>query len=262
LISYTRNFEDVILQRVFADINDGCYLDVGASNPITDSNTYAMYKRGWRGIALEPLPFGPMWQKSRPDDLFLNVAVGAEPGQVTLQVFRDSQISSVMPETIAHWQRGGHSPVTHLRVPCVTLNEVLSQHLARRELHLVSIDVEGMEHEVLKGIDLRRYRPWVMVLEAVLPGCPDHSHHRWEPVLLESGYAEVYFDGVNRFYLAKERANLAARFELPPNIWDGFETSFQLALRQENEALKAELAALKARLANADNLPEPPTQGA
>jgi hypothetical protein len=84
LICYTRNFEDVILQRVFADIGEGCYLDVGASDPISDSNTYAMYKRGWRGIALEPLPFGRYGRKDRPEDLFLNVAVGAQSGQVKL----------------------------------------------------------------------------------------------------------------------------------------------------------------------------------
>jgi FkbM family methyltransferase len=251
LICYTRNFEDVILQRVFADIGEGCYLDIGASDPVSDSNTYAMYTRGWRGIALEPLPFGPLWARDRPEDLFLNVAVGAQSGQVKLQIFQDSQISSVMPATISHWQRGGRSPVTHMLVPCVTLNDVLGEHLAERELHLVSIDVEGMEHEVLKGLDLKRYRPWVMVLEAVLPGSPEHAHHEWEPLLRESGYAEVYFDGVNRFYLAEERAGLAPRFSLPPNVWDDFETAFQLALRKENKALKAELAALKARLAKA-----------
>jgi hypothetical protein len=60
-------------------------------------------------------------------------------------------------------------------------------------------------------------------------------------LLRESGYAEVYFDGVNRFYLAEERAGLAPRFSLPPNVWDDFETAFQLALRKENKALKAEV---------------------
>lgn len=253
MICYTRNFEDVILQRVFADIARGFYLDVGASMPMKDSNTYALYERGWRGIALEPLPFCQHWAQNRPEDQFLNVAVGARSGQVKLHIYQSSQISSAMPATVAHWRKHGRSAYTQLVVPCVTLNEVLAGHLAGRELHLVSIDVEGMEHEVLKGIDLQRYRPWVIVIEAVLPGDPKHTHHEWEPLLLRSRYVEVYFDGVNRFYLAEERENLRERFALPPNVWDEFETAAQISLQKENAALKAELTALRTKLADAGN---------
>ena len=54
-ICYTRNFEDVILQRVFENMPEGCYVDVGASAPVIDSNTYALYTRGWRGICIDPM---------------------------------------------------------------------------------------------------------------------------------------------------------------------------------------------------------------
>jgi FkbM family methyltransferase len=257
MICYTRNFEDVILQRVFADIAKGCYLDVGASLPVVDSNTYALYELGWRGIALEPLPFGEQWAQNRPEDQFLNVAVGAQSGHVNFHIFQHSQISSAMPTTIARWQTHGRNAAAQMVVPCVTLTEVLAQHLAGRELHLLSIDVEGMEHEVLKGIDLQRFRPWVIVLEAVLPGTPEHAHHEWEPLLREFRYAEAYFDGVNRFYLAEEHGRLRERFALPPNVWDKFETASQIALRQENNALKAEVAALRAKLAETGNPGDP-----
>ncbi|MBI5108551.1 MAG: FkbM family methyltransferase [Rhodocyclales bacterium] len=255
MICYTRNFEDVILQRVFGDIAQGCYLDVGASLPVEDSNTYALYERGWRGLALEPLPFGKQWAQSRPEDQFLNVAVGAKSGHVNLRIFPHTQLSSAMPTTITHWQAHGQNAAAEMVVPCVTLNDVLDQHLAGRELHLVSIDVEGMEHEVLKGIDLHRFRPWVIVLEAVLPGTPAHNHHEWEPLLRRFRYDQAYFDGVNRFYLAEERESLRERFALPPNVWDQFEIASQIALRQENHALKAEVAALRAKLADAGNSP-------
>ena len=65
MICYARNFEDVILQRVFAKVSQGCYLDVGASIPIVDSNTFALYEKGWRGVAMEPLPYRQQWEQAR-----------------------------------------------------------------------------------------------------------------------------------------------------------------------------------------------------
>ena len=62
MISYSSNFEDVILQRVFADIAQGSYIDVGASLPIEESNSFALYQKGWRRIAIEPLPYRQAWQ--------------------------------------------------------------------------------------------------------------------------------------------------------------------------------------------------------
>jgi len=254
MICYTRNFEDVMLQRVFADVPKGNYLDVGASLPVEDSNTYALYQQGWRGVAMEPLPLEKFWRQNRPEDVFLNVAVGAQPGNVTLHVFDAAQLCSAMPDTVVHWAQHGREPLGNIQVSCVTLNQVVDEHLPDHELHILSIDVEGMEHEVLKGLDLSRHRPWVIVLEVVLPGSTTQSPHSWEPDLLAAGYLDAYFDGVNRFYLARERGHLLERFSLPPNVWDGIVLASQLALQQENENLKAELTSLRetqSRLSNA-----------
>lgn len=247
MICYALNFEDVILQRVFADVSDGCFLDVGASMPIGGSNTYALYQKGWRGVAMEPLPYQQLWQEARPEDVFLNAAVGEKSGSLTLQVYDTHQMSSGVPETVAHWQRNGTQPSCSVEVPMVTLDQVIGEYLPDLPLHLLSIDVEGMEHQVLKGLDLRKHRPWVVVLEATVPGCPAPTHQAWEHLLLEAGYLMSYFDGLNRFYLAQEHRSLQDLFALPPNIWDGFVLASQIELQAEIEQLKAQIAELQAK---------------
>ncbi len=247
MICYTRNFEDIILQRVFSDVPTGCYVDVGAAMPVTDSNTYGLYTKGWRGVALEPQGGTDEWRRARPGDVHLAAVAGRQKGRHMLHVFDAAkQASSGDPATIRHVK--AHGFASHLiDVPMVTLNEVIERYLPDRPLHLVSIDVEGMEQEVLRGLDLRLHRPWVMVIEAVLAGTPQPTHAAWEPGVLEAGYQMVYLDGVNRFYLAREQRHLLGRFSLPPNVWDGFTMATERELAHRVAELEAELKAARAR---------------
>ena len=248
MICYAQNFEDVILQRVFADVARGCYLDVGASMPIGDSNTYALYEKGWRGVAMEPLPYRQEWEQARPEDVFLNAAAGEETGYLTLQVFDEmQQVSSGSPSNVADWQKHGKRPSRSVEVPMFTLDHVIAKHVPGRALHLLSIDVEGMEHQVLKGLSLNVHRPWVVVVEATVPGSAVPAHQEWESLLLNAGYSMTYFDGLNRFYLAQEQGGLRGAFALPPNVWDGFVTAKQIELQSEIERLKAQIGRMPAK---------------
>ena len=87
-------------------------------------------------------------------------------------------------------------------------------------------------------------RPIVLVIEATEPFSHIAAWHDWEPSLTETcGYEFVYFDGLNRFYVRRENAELRARFAFPPNVLDGFQTyatvqALQRAGEAESEAEK------------------------
>jgi FkbM family methyltransferase len=248
LISYTRNFEDVMLQRAFADIPCGHYVDVGAAEPVYDSNTFALYTKGWLGVAVEPVMPEPMraaWQRFRPRDVLIEAAIGAQAGRLTIQRYRSGQNNSGSEETRRHWEKLGVRPYATVEVPQMTLTQVVEQHLPAGDWHLLSVDVEGMEDDVIGGLDWQRYRPWVVVVEAVLPGVSTPSHERWEPRLLQAGYVYAWFDAVNRFYVAQEHSQLLEQFRLPPNVWDRFETIDMVDLRVEVEALRQEIERLR-----------------
>jgi FkbM family methyltransferase len=211
-----------MLRRALGGVSEGSFLDVGAGHPVYDSTTYALYQRGWRGIALEPMEeAGRLWVSARPEDLLIMMAAAAAPGEKVLYLTPDSAQASTVDERLAARLRRQGLRVAPRRVPATTVNEVLDR-FHEGELHLLSLDVEGFEHEALAGFDLRRYRPWIMLVEAVEPGTGVLSHQAWEPAVLSAGYECAYFDGCNRFYVAAERAELKRHFVSPPGPADDY----------------------------------------
>jgi FkbM family methyltransferase len=247
-VSYTRNFEDVMLNRVFDSVPHGFYVDVGAWHPAIDSNTYAMYLRGWRGVAIEPAPaMASLWAELRPGDVLVQAAAGAGNGHTNFFTFGDiQQYSTTTPQT-ADQHRSNGAPVKTTLVPLVELNDVLARHRLSGDIHCMSIDVEGGERAVLEGLDLRRYRPWVIMLESVEPGRPVPNHMAWEPLLLAHDYEFVYFDEVNRFYVAKEQSQLKRFFACGPCVWDDFIHIDLVTARSELARARAELEQLRLR---------------
>jgi len=220
---YSRNLEDVMLRRALGHIPRGCFLDVGAYHPVVDNNTYALYLAGWRGIAVEPLiEFRDAWEALRPDDIHLDVAVAARAEEKTLYVVAGeaSQLSTLDAGHAENWRARGLKIVPR-PVPAITLNAILDAYLDS-ELHLLCLDVEGMEAQALAGLDLRRYRPWLMLIEAIQPVSKTPGHEDWEPAVLGAGYEFIYFDGANRYYAAREHAGLARHFARPPDAADDF----------------------------------------
>jgi FkbM family methyltransferase len=224
-LSYAQNFEDVMLWRALGHIAGGCYVDVGAQHPRIDSVSRAFYERGWRGVHVEPVPaFADLLRADRPDETVLQVALAEREGTLMLNVFADTGLSTAVTSyALRHEAERGYA-VQRLEVPVQTLATAM-QPLAGKDVHWLKIDVEGFELQVLQGWDSRVLRPWVMVVEATVPNSPQTDFDSWEPILLAAGYRFVYFDGLNRFYVAAEHAGLAAAFSAPPNIFDAVELS-------------------------------------
>ena len=85
------------------------------------------------------------------------------------------------------------------------------------------IDVEGAEAQALSGLDLQRWRPWVLVVEATRPNSTEPSHEAWERYLTEAGYSFCLFDGLSRFYVAAEhREALEASLSYPACVFDHY----------------------------------------
>jgi hypothetical protein len=119
---------------------------------------------------------------------------------------------------------------------------------AGQAIHFLKVDVEGLEEAVLRGNDWLKYRPWIVVVEATMPMSQQKSYETWEPILLAANYCFVYADGLNRFYIANEHAELHSAFEYPPNVFDEFkldaqcqaESLAQQAISKVSAVLKAE----------------------
>ncbi len=222
LISYAQNFEDVLLWRALGHIQGGFYIDAGANDPVDHSVTKAFYDAGWHGINIEPLPaFARLFDEQRPRDINLAVAAGAADGSLTLfDVPAVNGWATPQAAVAAAHRAEGHA-VSEITVPVRTLASICAEHVTG-EIHFLKIDVEGFEGEVLQGMDLQRWRPWILVVEATLPNSRETNHASWEPLVTAHGYDFAWFDGLNRYYVAREHAELGAVLSIQPNVFDNF----------------------------------------
>ena len=221
MISYAQNFEDVMLNRVFSDIKNGFYIDVGANDPVIDSVTKHFYDNGWTGINIEPVSehFQALLAQ-RPKDINLQLAISLEEGELE---FWESEVrgwSTASQRSIELHQKNNEKGVIK-EVKCSSLTKICDQYV-HNEIHFLKIDVEGFEKSVIESNDWNKYRPWLVLVEATLPNSQIESYEDWEKIILEANYQFVYADGLNRFYLAKEHDELAERLKYPPNVFDQF----------------------------------------
>ena len=237
-ISYAPNYEDVLLERCFKDVDDGFYIDVGAWDPVKSSITKHFYEKGWSGINIEPCEeYFLRLCKDRPRDLNLRVALGAEAGEAVFHEFTESQVSTLSDATREHLKRFNVVPLRDDPIRVSTLADVC-RSFVNRTIHFLKIDVEGFEKEVIEGADWKRFRPIVLLVEATLPSTTIPDWAKWEPRILAEGYAFAYYDGLNRYYVREDYLHLRSCFDVPVNWSDMFVPAALRDLQQEIDQLK------------------------
>lgn len=237
LISYAQNGEDVRVWRAFKDLeppaNPGhfTYIDVGANDPQDLSITASLHQLGWRGLLVEADPhFAQELRDHRPDDVVAEVAASERDGELTFYRVLGTGLGS-LSKAEAHAGAARGFEVAEHTVQARPLTAILDTYfdardrsvVGPREIHFLSIDVEGAEAQVLAGLDLTRYRPWVICIEAIDPETHVPNHHEWSQVLTGANYRDVAFDGINRWYVDSGRENcdhLAENIAMPLNSLD------------------------------------------
>ena len=260
-VSFAQNAEDVMLFRALKHLTQGHYIDIGANHPVEDSVTKAFYDRGWSGINVEPVSqWFELLQRDRPRDTNLQIAISDTNEPLDFFEVAESGLSTLDAERAEHCRQEGLTVVKNT-VQVWRLAQLFAQ-AKQPETHFLKIDVEGAEAQVIASGDWAKDRPWIVLVESTRPNTNISDHAAWEPILLDHGYRFVWFDGINRFYLAQERENLAQHFHFPVNVLDNYvhyrevmltESRCQLILDMESrqEDFQTELASAKAAIASA-----------
>ena len=213
-VYYGQFYEDYVLGYVFRNQKNGFYIDVGANDPNKWNSTRYFYERGWRGINIEPnaVEFKKITE-FRPRDLNYNVGIANTEGTMTFyQVAgKKSGLSTFDRDEAERLKKERGVVVTELQVPLTTLDTLLAKILIPR-ISFLSIDVEGFEKQVIESIDLVRYRPAVLCIEATQPLSEVAAYGAWEPRVLKAGYLFAMSDGLNRYYVHRDRLDLLSRF--------------------------------------------------
>ena len=222
-VSYAQNFEDVMLWRALKHLNKGFYIDIGAAWEDNHSVTKAFYDKGWTGINIEPnIELFRSLNAKRTRDINLNLAVGDKSKESTISIIQDTGLSTLVESVVKSYDNKGFAIKKH-KIRQVTLQEIWKKYVSLgQEVHFLKIDAEGYEEKIIFPMDWNIYRPWIIVVESTLPLSKIESHHKWEKFILQSGYRFAYFDGLNRFYVAKEHQKILNEFSTPPNVFDDF----------------------------------------
>jgi len=192
--SYSQMGEDLVIDKLVGWKERGFYVDVGANDPVRFNNTYRFYKRGWRGINLEPdLGRFEEIKKARLRDTNLNIGVGGKAGLMTLYRFMPDTLSTFSEKEAKEYQREGYILREKRKVRVEGMATIFAKHVGKRQIDFMSIDTEGFDEEVLASNDWKKYRPRIICVESENVG----------RILKNAGYELVLDNGLNRIYQNK-----------------------------------------------------------
>ncbi len=164
--SFSQYGEDLELRRRFGT-RQGIYIEIGANHPIRLSNTYLLYRMGWRGMIVEPVQsLYAKHKRLRPRDIHINAAANAVEGEVTFYELVPSVLSTCDSDEAEKAVSGGTARLLRkYPVSVTTVAALYRTHLAPNPVLVLSVDTEGHDLSVLKGIDWDSMRPEVVICE-------------------------------------------------------------------------------------------------
>jgi FkbM family methyltransferase len=222
LISYAQNLEDIVLYKALWDVKNGTYVDVGAGDSEYLSVTKLFYDLGWSGLNVEPnSQYFSKLQQERPRDINKKYLVSEKEETLKYFVPHSLELATGDPNIISEYMEKGIKGYFE-DIKSKRLDQIIVESGVKGEIHFLKIDVEGMELNVLRSMDLNLFRPWIIVIEKLHPITKENSSQECKILLERNNYFCVYEDGLNEFYLSTHKTELKNRFCNPPNVMDDF----------------------------------------
>lgn len=206
VVTWSQFGEDRLVTTLFDQNFAGTFVDVGAFHPIYLSNTYNLYLKGWRGLAIDPNPqMEALFARFRPKDTFVHSAVGTQSDFVAMTVFEEGTFNCLnqhLEQVPEKFRKGALT----LSVPSKPLAAILSAYKVER-MDFLNVDCEGADLEILQSNDWNRWKPRVVCVE-------DHAQE-WQSseiarYMMERNYSLRYRMGLTSIFLSNKGLNGAA----------------------------------------------------
>jgi FkbM family methyltransferase len=189
--SYSQEGEDMILRRMFEGKTAGFYVDIGAHHPRRFSNTYYFYRRGWHGINVEPNPDAIASFKSlRKRDINLQCGVGLVEQSLTYYKF-DEPALNTFDEVLTNERlaQTNYQLVDKIVVPVRRLERLFDEVLPHgQRIDYMTVDVEGFDLQVLQSNNWSKYRPVIVLAEALSTMMEDFQSNEIVMYMASQGY--------------------------------------------------------------------------
>lgn len=193
-VSYAQEGEDILLKRIF-DMRKkyrGFFVDVGAHHPYRFSNTYLFYQKGWSGINIDAMPDSmKAFKKVRPRDINLEIPISDQKQTLTYYAFSEPALNGFSKELSEKRAGLEHLKLLYTKeIETFTLEEILDQHLpTNQSIDFLTVDVEGLDFEVIRSINLEKYTPKVILVEVLKDSLSTIDQNPMLAYLEAHGYA-------------------------------------------------------------------------
>lgn len=185
-------FEKQLVREFFGNAPEGFFVEVGANDPHALSQTFHLEERGWTGVLVEPQPnLAEKLRQMRRAKVFAVACSSPDNAGRSLPFHVAGPLSALDRARMAP----GAEPEKVILVPVRTLDDILAEAQAPTPIDFLSIDVEGHELEVLRGFDVTRWRPRLILLEDHVG---DLGKHRY---LKRAGYRIIRRYDNNGWYV-------------------------------------------------------------
>lgn len=207
LIKNSKNFsqegEDLFLIDFFKNKSEGFYVDVGAFHPFRINNTYALYKKGFRGINIDISATSiDFFNFARPDDTNLNIGASNKFENKIFFSKKNLSFHNTFSKSLAESKIQNEPFKKKYTIECKPLTQIIDDtKFSNKKIDFLNIDAEGHDYEVLQGLDLKKYSPKIICIE--ISPLVDEKNKNYKDTkifkyLLENNY-KLTWKGFNSF---------------------------------------------------------------
>ena len=187
--------EQLLVQVFFHNTSHGYFVEIGAGDPVQSSQTWHLEQKDWHGILVEPIPeLCESLRRNRARSIIVQAACGApeQRGQIQFHISEAFTRSTLEKNDLSLDVSFTRTDIVDLK----TLDDILEE-IDPPNIDFVSIDVEGLQLEVLRGFTLKRYRPQLLLVE-------DHLYNlRTHRYLVQQDYRLVKRTALNNWYVPR-----------------------------------------------------------
>lgn len=200
--SYSQEGEDIIIRKIFKNKKNGFFIDVGAHHPIKLSNTFYMYLfKNWTGINIDAQPKSMgSFNLLRKKDISLEKAISNKQETLTFYSFKKSTNNTFSKKHLLETNK----IVKKTRIKTTTLTKVLDKYLDQdKKIDFVNIDVEGFDYQVIKSLNLKKYKPTLIIIEDLNFSLKEPKKSKIFNYLNKNGYY-LYAKTINSLYFLEK----------------------------------------------------------
>lgn len=206
---YSQFGEDAIILKLLEclSIDKPNYLDIGAHHPISDSNTYLLYRKGARGVLVEANPeLIEEIIRARPEDNVINIGiVDNKKSSMPFYILNIKGCSTFSKEYADNAVNNNYAQIIKvINIKTKNINSIMKKYFKKKTPDFLSIDIENYDLVVLKSLDLKKYRPKIICIEV-------SSKEKTREYMSNNSYILWGCTYANDIYISKECFSILAK---------------------------------------------------